>query len=450
MSFRALRTGVSGLKANQTRLDVVGNNISNVNTVAFKRGRAAFAEVLGQKILGVGRSAGGANINPSHVGRGVSVSSIDQNWSQGSLDQTGVKTDLALSGDGFFVASPQEGVGSEQRRLARAGNFTFNQEGELVTSNGLNVQGWAVQENAQGQDVVNTGELKDIKMDPNAQSPAKFTSTAEVGGNLSAEAEDGNKTSISSVIYDEQGTAHNVVIEFTKNINNGTPGDPSDDNPDRWDYTVKAADGSPFQDGNGGGTDGIASGEIVFNAEGSVESVTDSGGNALTDPNGDPTGPTLTWNSEFVSGSETLDLGLSRMTQFSGSTTAKFQSQNGHSAGELSGFSFTPEGELQLNYTNGEQEKLFQLAIGNVNNPNGLEQQGQNFYTTTSASGSLQLGRAGRDLRTSVVSGSLESSNVELATEFSELIVAQRGYQASARIVTTSDEVLQETVQLKR
>ncbi|PSQ62030.1 MAG: flagellar hook protein FlgE, partial [Bacteroidetes bacterium QH_1_61_8] len=148
--------------------------------------------------------------------------------------------------------------------------------------------------------------------------------------------------------------------------------------------------------------------------------------------------------------SEDINFNLRGLTQYSGSTTAKFESQNGNSAGELSDFNFTQEGELELSYTNGKKEKIFQLAVGNVNNPDALEQQGDNLFTTTSASGDLQLGRARRDLQTSVESGSLESSNVELADSFASLIEAQRNYQASSRVVTTADQVLQETVQLKR
>jgi flagellar hook protein FlgE len=432
MSIQSLRTGVSGLRANQARLDTISNNISNSSTVAFKKGRVAFSEVMGQEILGVGRTSGGSNINPSQVGRGVSVGSVDRNFSQGSLDQTGIKTDLALSGDGFFVASPKEGSGSQQRRLTRAGNFTFNQNGEFVTANGLNVQGWKVDDEGN----VNTGELENIQFDPNAQSAAKFTSKAEVGGNLSADAKgpnppakpEGDKSSISTTVFDEQGTAHNAVIEFEKTADN------------EWNYTIKAADSAPFVDGNGA-TDGVADGTITFNPDGSVNEI---------DGDASKEGPTIDWKTDFVEGSESLSINLRGLNQFSGSTTSKFQSQNGNSAGELSDFSITPEGELQLNFTNGEQEKLYQLAIGDVNNPNGLKQQGENFFTTTSASGDLQLGRAGRDLRTSVVSGSLESSNVDLADEFADLIEAQRSYQASSRVVTTADQVLQETVQLKR
>jgi len=510
MSIQSLRTGVSGLSANQTRLDTISNNIANSSTVAFKKGRAAFSEVLGQEILGVGRTSGGSNINPSQVGRGVSIGSVDRNFSQGSLDQTGIKTDLALSGDGFFVASPKEGSGSQQRRLTRAGNFTFNQNGEFVTANGLNVQGWEVDDSGN----VNTGELKNIQFDPNAQSSAKFTSAAEIGGNLSADAEVGDTSSISSTVFDEQGTAHDIVVEYTKQGQNTwdyeiknvgvegagddaldlPPGDveaytqggnfvtdgdgnvlTKESNPNldssEFDSTTTISEGflneqdellasgtspgdeitdaSNIPDGVSATTVESFEGSITFAEDGSVEKIFDVPTSGSPGSGDEIEEPSISWKDEFVD-SGSLSLSMNGLTQFSGSTTSKFQSQNGNSAGELSDFSITPEGELQLNFTNGEQKKIFQLAIGDVNNPNGLKQQGENFFTTTSASGDLQLGRAGRDLRTSVVSGSLESSNVDLADEFADLIEAQRSYQASSRVVTTADQVLQETVQLKR
>ncbi len=433
MSLESLSIGVSGLRSHQTRLDTVSNNIANSSTTAFKRQRAAFSEELGQAILGVGRTAGGSAINPSKVGRGVSVASIDRNFSQGSLNDTGIKTDLALNGDGFFVASPKSGAASDQRRLTRAGNFTFNQNGELVTANGLNVQGWEVGEDG----TANTGELKNVRFDPNAQSAAKATTEAQVGGNLSADAEAGDTSEISSVVYDEQGKAHNVVLNFEKT---GTD--------DEWTFSVEDPDGV-LQDANGGGP-GDANGTITFKDDGSVDSI--SGVTNTYDPDGNGTndGVSLDWANDAVQGGKSLGISLRDITQFSGSTTSKFQGQNGNSSGELSGVQFTPEGKLQLNYTNGVQEEKYQLAIGDVNNPNGLEQQGENFFTTTGASGDLQLGQAGRDLQTSVVSGALESSNVDLAKEFSDLIKAQRSYQASSQIITTADEVLNQTVQLKR
>lgn len=406
--IRSLRTGVSGLKSNQLRMDVVGNNVANVNTIAFKRSRAAFNEVLGQQLLGVGRTAGGTGINPSFVGLGVAVGSIDQNWGQGALENTGNATDLALSGDGFFIARQ-----GDRNLLTRAGNFTFNREGQLVTASGLPMQGWAFDDSGS----MVTGAPTDIRVDFNAQAPAKYTENVSFAGNLSSDMGVAGTTSVSMIIYDQQGSAHNVVVEFEKTADN------------EWAYTViPDSTVAPPAFSSVGGT-------LTFGTDGKLP----AGASA-----------TLTWDAAHVGGGPTIELDFQALTQYSGSTTAGFRDQDGFASGTLTGYSINQEGIVQLNFSNGQQQKIFQLAIGHVNNPNGLEQQGENYYSTGAASGELQLARAGRDLRTAVVAGTLEMSNVDLATEFTDMIVAQRGYQASARLITTSDEMLQETVQLKR
>lgn len=423
--IRSLRTGVSGLKTNQVRMDVTGNNIANVNTIAFKRSRAAFNEVLGQQLLGVGRTAGGTGINPSYVGLGVSVGSIDQNWTQGAIETTGVATDLSLSGDGFFVAQA-----GDRMLLTRAGNFTFNRSGELVTGTGHNIQGWSFNEDGS----LTTGALENVRIEPNMTAPASPTRNIFAGGNLSADARIGDVVPISTVVYDARGKSQTVIVELTK----ATAID--ENNPhDTWNVSIKRNDGTDIHVGP----------TISFDENGQL---------ALID--GDPVtgeGFALDFNWDIDgNGSEeefTLHFGegeRSFITQHAGSTTAAVREQDGQPAGSVVGFSINPDGVLELNFSNGQQKKLFQLALGNVNNPNGLDQVGENFYQLTSASGDLQLGRAGRDLRTSVVAGTLEMSNVDLATEFTEMIVTQRGYQAAARVITTSDELLQETVQLKR
>lgn len=448
--IRSLRTGISGLKSNQIRMDVVGNNIANVNTVAFKRSRAAFAEVLGQQLLGVGRTAGGTGINPSSVGLGVAVASIDQNWDQGALEHTSVKTDLALNGDGFFVVRQ-----GDQDMLSRAGNFTFNREGHLVTSGGLNVQGWAF--DAQTGQLI-PGELRDVEMDINAQLPAQRTSNIEIGGNLPSGDANGTVRAISGVVYDSRGTAKTVLIEFTRKNQIDDP-DPNNANApygyDAWSIGVKTPDGN-YVFGDPADPVNSPPAEVQFGPDGQIVGMLDNGGNAVAnlelpfnwDIDGDatPGGPPVGEAFNLVFG----DANGGSLTQSAGSDTATVQAQDGWASGTVASYAINPEGILELTFTNGVQQKLFQLAVAKVNNPNGLEQQGENLYSTSSSSGDMQLGRAGRDVRTAVVSGMLEMSNVDLGTEFTELIVAQRGYQASARVVTTSDEMLQETVQLKR
>lgn len=409
--IRSLRTGISGLKSHQTRMDVVANNISNVNTIAFKRSRVAFVEVLGQQLLGVGRTAGGTGVNPSFVGQGLAVGSIDQSWAQGALETTSRPTDLALNGDGYFTLKGLNG-----NLFSRAGNFTFNADGELVTTtSGLKVQAFEVAQDG----TVDTSQLSDVAIDFAAQAPPKFTENIGLGGNLSSAAEPGTEVTLSTVIYDEQGSPKNVVMVFTKS-----------ETANEWDYTVrnKTAEGEDPAFAEESGT-------VVFNTDGSLAS--------------DPT-TTLTWEDDFVTGGPDISIDLSDLTQYGSSTTQTIRNQDGYASGKLLSFAINPTGEVILNFSNGQQQTIFQLAISNVDNANGLEQLGENFYAQTGASGDSVIGRAGKEIETAVVSGALETSNVDLANEFSDMIVSQRGYQASARLITTSDEILQETVQLKR
>lgn len=386
-------------------MDVVSDNIANVNTIAFKRSRAAFNEVLGQQLLGVGRTAGGTGVNPSFVGQGVAVGSIDKNWTQGAFEQTNVSTDLALNGSGYFVTQGLDG-----QILTRAGNFTFNQDGLLVTgTSGLKVQ--AFQVDAEGN--VDMSKLEDVRVDFAAQAPPKYTENLVVGGNLSSESAVGDEVVASSKFYDEQGVAHNMITTFTKTAD------------DEWSYEITSAAGAFATE----------TGTITFDVNGELIS---------------PLSQDLTWDPDFVSTGEPLVVDFSTFTQYGGSTTTTVRQQDGYTSGKLSSFTINPSGMILLNFTNGQQEALYQLAVADVDNPNGLEQLGENFYAPTGASGDAVLGRAGNEIQTTVVAGALEMSNVDLAEEFTSMIVSQRGYQSAARVITTSDEILQETVQLKR
>ena len=413
--IRSLRTGVSGLKSHQVRMDVISNNIANVNTTAFKRGRAAFNELLGQTLLGVGRTAGGRGINPAYVGLGVSVGSIDVNFAQGALENTGVATDLGINGDGFFVVR-----GGDRTYLTRAGNFTINRFGELVTNSGLQVQGWAFDENGE----LRSAALEDVRVPFSATAPPKQTENIYVRGNLNAELAAGETVTVSTVVYDPQGKAKTIIIEFTKTSN-----------PNEWQWNLLDEDGNPL------GVTITSDNLITFDTQGNLDPA-----EALQ---------TFDWDIDNDGTLESFTLNLAgaddALTQYAGSTTATVRDQDGQPPGSLIGFSINQEGVVELNFSNGYQQKIYQLALGSVNNVNGLQQVGDNLWSLTSSSGDLALGRAGVELnRTVIVAGTLEMSNVDLATEFTDMIVTQRGYQASARIITTSDEMLQELVQLKR
>lgn len=412
--MNSLFNGVSGLRAHQRRMDVIGNNVANVNTAGFKRGRVNFAEMLGQPLGGSGRVAVGRGT----IGNGVGIASVTQDWSQGSFEFTNVSTDLALAGDGFFVAEGPEGS-----MLTRAGNFGFDPAGRLVTAGGLPVQGWAVA--ADGS--VYTGATQDVRLDVNLTSDPEETATARVTGNLSADLVAGSAEatqSVSTVVYDSQGIAHNVVIKLQKTS--------------ATDWTVSSAEIA----GDPDATPPIP-----------ATPLTGAGGVVTFDTTGHITaGGSITLGGTYPNSGDDVNIAvdLGGITHFGGSTTVQVAEQDGQAAGSVIGYGFDGEGKLLVQFSNGEQKALFQLAIGNVTNPTGLEQRGDGFYAATQASGDLRIGRAGQEVSTELVAGALEMSNVDLAAEFTNMIVTQRGYQASARVITTSDELLQEVVQLKR
>lgn len=404
----SLRTGVSGLKTHQTKMDVTGNNIANVNTIGFKRSRTAFTDVLGQRMLGTNRSSRGAAVNTSFVGFGVQVSSIDRNWNQGALENTSYVTDLALNGDGFFIVS-----NGEREMLTRNGRFEFGADGKLINKAGMNAQGFTVDANGN----VDQSALVDIEINWSSQSLANATDEVVVGGNLSADAAVGAQVNISTVIYDDQGSPHTALITYEKTAD------------DTWSYDVTYGGSltpAVFAD---------ATGTLNFDTQGGLVSSTPI---------------SVTWDSEYTDSETTFDINIENVTQTSGNDTAIVRSQDGYQSGKLVGYNIAPNGMVSLNYSNGESENLYQMAIASVNNPNGLDNIGDGAYATTASSGNMIKGRAGTEIETGIVAGALEMSNVDLATEFTDMIVAQRGYQAGARVITTSDEILQETVNLKR
>jgi flagellar hook protein FlgE len=404
----SLRTGVSGLKTHQTKMDVTGNNIANVNTIGFKRSRTAFTDVLGQRMLGTNRSSRGAAVNTSFVGFGVQVSSIDRNWNQGALENTSYATDLALNGDGFFIVS-----NGEREMMTRNGRFEFGADGTLINKGGLSVQGF----NIDSEGNVDQSALGDIKINWSSQSLAHATDEVTTGGNLSADAAIGDEVNISTVIYDDQGTAHTALITYEKTAD------------DTWGYDITY----------GGSLTPPAfaptTGTMDFETDGSLTNSTPID---------------VTWDAEYADSSTTFAVNIENITQTSGNTTAIVRSQDGYQSGKLIGYNIAPNGMVSLNYSNGESTNQYQMAIATVNNPNGLDNVGDGQYATTASSGNMIKGRAGNEIETGIVAGALEMSNVDLATEFTDMIVAQRGYQAGARVITTSDEILQETVNLKR
>ncbi|ALE93457.1 flagellar hook protein [Arthrobacter alpinus] len=391
--LRSLYSGISGLRAHQTMLDVTGNNIANVNTAGFKGSSVQFQDTLSQ-ISRPGSPAqertGGTNA--AQVGLGVQVSAISTNFSQGSAQATGRATDMMISGDGFFITSK-----GGQQSYARAGAFDFDSRGRLVSPDGALLQGWVANNGA----VSTGGALGDIRISKDMVAPPKASTNAVLGGNLPADAKDGIMVVRDVQVYDATGAARQLSMTFTKTAA-GWNADAADDK-----GATTATLALTFVDGK------LTSGSTL--------------------------GPV---------GGVTVD--LSALTGNAGDTTAAVKSQDGNAAGTLESFSMGTDGTLTGTFSNGENMVIGQVALANFTNPGGLEKIGSSSYRATASSGAATIGIGGRGGLGELTSGYIEMSNVDLSQEFTNLIVAQRGFQANARIITTSDEVLQELTQLKR
>ncbi|MCS7082325.1 MAG: flagellar hook protein FlgE [Bacteroidetes bacterium] len=448
--IRSLYSGVSGMRSHQTRMDVVGSNIANVNTIGFKSSRVTFAQLLGQSLLGSGRGAVGGSINPAQIGLGVAVASIDRRFTQGSFESTNIASDVALDGPGFFVLRKDKEI-----VLTRAGNFQFNNRGELVNVNGFNVQGWTfqprldasgnIQRDADGRIIYDLNrKLTDIRLTDYGVSEPKETQLVRITGNLNASLPPYSPTqpeahTISTVIYDAQGVARTMIVEFRRT------------GASQWDALIRVQD-------NAGGflNIGQPTGAVPADTDTDADTVTvplqfDAQGRLIPFGSGDsrvevefdPDGP-------GPLGNQVIQLDLGSLVQYEGASTARVESQDGFPKGDFVTFRIDSHGILEVLYSNGQRRPIAQLAVGDVPNQQGLEHIGDGIFRANATSGPIVFYRASEDTATTMVSGALEMSNVDLASEFTDMIVTQRGFQASARIITTSDEMLQETVQLKR
>ncbi|MGV8968430.1 MAG: flagellar hook protein FlgE [Cellulomonas sp.] len=393
--LRSLFSGISGLKAHQTMLDVAGNNIANVNTTGFKASQTQFQDTLSQVLNNASAAIPGVGgTNPAQVGLGVRVAGITTNFSQGAAQLTNRSTDMMINGDGFFTVRS----GAESF-YTRAGSFNFDSLGQLVTADGALVQGWAA---TNGVVDVN-GPLTDLVLPIGTLMSAKATAGADFVGNLPSDAVTGTNLTKTIDVYDELGNSRSLALTFTN-----TAG--------AW--SVAATDGTVA------GT--VASQPMVF----------DLLTGALTSPLSLPVGP--------------VAVDLSALTGFAGLSTVEAVNQDGQEAGNLQSFALSPDGTLMGSFSNGLKQAIGQLALATFTNPTGLEKAGGSMYRTTVSSGIAQVGTAGTGGRGKLAGGSLEMSNVDLSAEFTNLIIAQRGFQANSRVITTSDELLQELVNLKR
>ena len=410
--LRSMFSAISGLRAHQTKMDVTGNNIANVNTVGFKGSQTVFQDTLSQVIRAGGapaQSRGGTN--PAQVGLGVKVAAITTNWTQGATQSTGRSTDFMIEGDGFFVTR-----GGTEQLFTRAGSFEFDANGRLVTPDGSVLQGWMADANGT---INSNGPITDLSVpygqvvSPRATGGVGVTA-GSMAGNLDADATIGDVVQTAVTMYDELGVPQEISYTYT---NTG---------PGAWDLSIDHEDGTNL----------LTTG-VTFDAAGVMTSPTTE-----TVPAGALAG--------YPSWPGPLEIDLSGVTQFGGASTVEATGQNGYALGSLQSFTLGNDGTITGVYSNGLRQALGQLCVASFNNPSGLEKAGNSSFRVGDNSGAAMIGLAGVAGRGVLNSGALEMSNVDLAEEFTGLIVAQRGFQANSRVITASDEILQDLVNLKR
>jgi flagellar hook protein FlgE len=429
MSYRALLTGVSGLKAHQTRLDVVAANIANVNTIGYRGSRVLFQDLFSQTLRGSSAPVGDfGGTNALQVGLGVRVASIDAKFDQGSLITTGVSSDLAVQGNGFFVLTDGRRTG-----YTRDGSFTLNNQGLLIEpANGMRVQGFLV---ASDGTIDTNSPPSDIAIPVGGTAIVRATENANLVGNLNSDAAAGEVVVRTLQVFDSLGTARNVIITFTKGAS------PSNN----WDYDV-AFDGTS-----------VTTGTLNFSSSGTLDPLVGANAPTVTIPaallsaGGDSAPAPLVFTVNMV---EVTHLALGTQTNqgvvSAQPSTVAMRSQDGFELGTLESFNIGNNGEINGVFTNGLTRTIAQVALATFANNGGLSREGDNLFIETPASGVAQVGTPASGGRGIVTGGTLENSNIDLGTEFSDLIVTQRGFQANARTVTAADTILQETVNLIR
>ncbi len=427
----ALFTGVTGLKAHQTRLDVVAANIANVNTIGYRSGRVLFQDLFSQTLRGASGPEGGfGGANPQQVGLGVEVASIDTSFEQGSLITTGNASDLAIQGNGFFILS--DGV---KNAYSRDGSFTLNSNGELIEpGTGMKVQGYMVDEN--GNIDTNTVPT-DITVPLGGTGIVRASTLAKFIGNLNPTEDPDNPGKVvnrSVEVVDSLGKPHNVDLTFTKQP---APAE------NTWQWQAEY-DGVVVGGGN-------ATSLLFFNAsDGTFDEAASQASEAIEFS----ISASALGENGSIPEDLTVALDFSEITQLASGTDLDsdltLQAQDGFERGTLQRFLISADGEVVGVFSNGLSRTIAQVALANFSNVGGLLRDGNNLFTETTNSGSPQVGAPETGGRGSVSGGVLENSNVDLGDEFSNLIITQRGYQANARTITAADTLLQETVNLIR
>ena len=417
--------GVTGLNSAGQSMSVIGDNIANAGTFGFKSSRAEFQDMLASSLKGI---HGG-----DQIGSGSKMAHVTPQWTQGTIQRTANITDLAINGNGFFMVDAPFGKG-----YTRDGSFHFDKEGYMITGDGYKVNGFQPDEKGNI-----TNKLEAIKL---GSTTIPATATGEVKMSMNLDSRDSvmqfdpknpMKTSNynnSITVYDNVGSAHLVTLYFNKTADG------------QWDYHAMV-DGGEAAGGKAGELVEMASGSLKFNNKGVLEEEVEKS-NSFNFAKGALPGQKISFN--FGQSLKEGGTGIDASTQYGSKSSVARHTSDGSSAATLSSMSFNDDGVLTAVYDNGQQRDLGQIAIAKFENNEGLFKTGKNLFKETRKSGQAAMGKPGTDGRGEVLSKSIEASNVDIAKEFVDLMASQRNFQANTRTITTSDQMLQEVLNIKR
>ena len=448
--LRSLFSGVSGLDANQEFIDSIGNDISNINTTGYKSNEVQFEDLLDQTISGAtAPTSPQGGVNPTQVGLGVKVAGVEANFTQGTSEQTGNPLDLSIQGDGFFIANHDGGT-----VYTRAGSLDLDGNGNLVTPDGSLVQGWP----ADASGVINTSSpMANLSIPSGQQIAANATTNVTLGGNLAAQSgwtpPTGYKASgsgtpqgaaTSVTVYAPNGSTESLDLNFVQatTLPAGAP---------KGSATAWTVGGVLTSPGTAPDYTNATMATLFFDPSGNLLGYTDQKGAAGA---AGSTSLSLSVPDETTGAAsgatQTFTLGVPSVTANASAETASVLRQDGNAPGNLQSYSIGGNGVIQGVFSNGQTLNLGQIALATFSNPNGLLRSGDTNFTATADSGLAQVGAPGNGSRGTVQAGTLEASNVDLATEMTQLIEAERGFQANGSVITTSDTLLQDLINLKQ
>lgn len=423
----SMYTGVSGIQANGEALGIISDNIANANTVGFKTSRAEFCDVISKSLKGV--------LGGNQIGRGTKLNGVTQVFSQGSVTQTDKATDVALSGDGFFVVDTPEG-----RSYTRNGSFNFNKDGELVNIDGSMVKGFRADDAGKITTKLDSIKLDKTVIDAKKTEKVDFSMNLDIRGEILPQGFDITKPvetsnySTGATVFDSAGNAHNLTMYFSKTADNN------------WKWYA-AAKGEDVVGGEKGKEVIGATGTLKFTIDGKLDEQTVDSSSFAFNKGAQPD-----QNIKFVFGDAIKEggTGTKGSTQYGSVSDVFKHTQDGYTAGTVGGLSFNDDGVLAAFYTNGVTKNLAQVAVAKFENNEGLFKAGNNMFKESRTSGSANIGGPGTAGRGRVFAKSVESSTTDIASEFVNLIQMQRAFQANAKTLSSSDELMQEVLNLRR